>query len=123
MASLMSHAWYASLVAVTPMCETAKTTSRPTARTWLRLEMPRLRGMMPPSTGKMAGPAMVARMNALHTAGEVPGTTHATRSVRKAVGADMVRRRLSSIFQRPIIGRRVRRMYGSSCQSPRAQRC
>ena len=66
---------------------------------------------------------MVATMNALHIAGDVPGRVHATTRVRKAAGADSVRRRLSSIFQRPITGIPLRRIHGSSCQSPRAHRC
>ena len=48
-------------------------------------------------------------------------------------GPESVRRRLSSIFQRPIAedcrapitrgGSRRPKIHGSSCQSPRAQRC
>src|SRR5216117_1417136 len=56
--------------------------------------------------------ATVARMKALHIVGEVPGITHATTSVRKAAGADRVRRRLSSIFQRPTTGIRHPRIHG-----------
>src|SRR5713226_360998 len=87
-ASLISQAWCVSIVIVNPICEAARTASLPTARAWLRFEMPRRRGINPLRTGKSEGTAMVARTNALHTAGDVPGTVHATTSVRKEAGAD-----------------------------------
>ena len=69
------------------------------------------------------GSAIAARRNPIHTAGDVAGNVHAAISVSTAAGADNVRRRLSSIFQRPITGIGARKIHGSSCQSPRAHRC
>ena len=77
---------------------------------------------------------MVTRMNVVQITGEANGSVHPAIKVRKAAGADSVRRRLSSIFQRPIKGIEVRirsplasfacpMIHGSNCQSPRAQRC
>ena len=71
---------------------------------WLRFEMPRPRGSAPVTTGGSVGSAIIARTNAVQTIGDAPGTVQPATSVRKAVGADSVRRRLSSIFQRPIMG-------------------
>ena len=122
-ASPITHAWCASIVIVRPICDAASTMSRPTARAWLRFEIPRPRGITPPSTNNDAGTAIVATTNALHTAGDPPGTSQATSSVSTAARAESVRRRLSSIFQRPITGTRRPRIHGRSCQSPRPQRC
>ena len=66
-----------------------------------------------------------ARMNLVHIAGSGE-SVQAARSVRTAEGAESVRRRLSSIFQRPRNGTPAARrptIHGRSCQSPRAQRC
>src|SRR6266571_9480433 len=106
------------MVNVYAVCETAWKTSRPTARRWLRLEMPRFLGISPLKAGRNAGTAMVGRTKRVHVAGEVPRMAHAPVNVRKALGADRERRRLSAIFQRPISGTRARRIHGSSCQSP-----
>src|SRR4029450_8186182 len=110
------------MVVAKHVCETAWRTARPTARRWLRLEMPGFRGISPLKTGRNAGTAMVARMNSVHVAGEVPDMAHAPASVRNALGADRVRRRLSAIFQRPIRGIRAPRIHGRSCQSPPGRR-
>ena len=77
---------------------------------------------------------MVASTNVVQITGEANGSVHPAIKVINAAGADSVRRRLSSIFQRLIggIGARIRsplasrawpRIHGSNCQSPRAQRC
>ena len=76
----------------------------------------------------------VARINLVHIHGEITGTSHPTTKVRNMQGAERVRRRLSSIFQRLIAGIFMflrssldkpprPKIQGSSCQSPRAQRC
>ena len=125
-ASVISQAWYASSVVTNVVCEAARARSRPTARTWLRLEIPRPRGMAPVSTGSSVGSPMVATTNAVHIAGPPAGSVQPTASVSSAAGADSVRRRLSSIFQRPMAGIErdpEAKIHGSSCQSPRAHRC
>ena len=54
--------------------------------------------------GRSAGIATVPRMNRVHTQGEASGRSHPATKVRNAAGADKVRRRLSRIFQRPMMG-------------------
>ena len=77
---------------------------------------------------------MVESTNAVQITGEANGSVHPAIKVRKAAGADSVRRRLSSIFQRligeieartrpPLVSRACPMIHGSNCQSPRAQRC
>ena len=70
--------------------------------------------------------AMVARTKRVHTRARRPAASTRRGASGTSAGADNVRRRLSSIFQRPI-SRDPRRVaaeiHGSSCQSPRAQRC
>jgi len=75
-----------------------------------------------------------ARTNEVHRPAETEGSVQAATSVASVSGADMVRRRLSIIFQRAMPGMELRlrrpvasrarpRIQGRSCQSPRAQRC
>ena len=77
---------------------------------------------------------MHASTNVVQIKGEANGSVQPAIKVRKAAGANSVRRRLSSIFHRPIrgIGARIAiaaasracpMIHGSNCQSPRAQRC
>ena len=133
-ASPISHAWWDRNVIPSPMWTAAAVTSAPIARRWLRLEIPARRGGSPPRTGTTSGIMIARRSSAVHRPAETDGSVHAATSVATASGADRVRRRLSSIFQRAIAGIAVRsrrpasscarpRIHGRSCQSPRAQRC
>ena len=78
--------------------------------------------------------AMVSTMNVVHTTAARNGSVHPTSNAATAAGAERVRRRLSTIFHRPITGIRLLeglraaasrrpKIQGRSCQSPRAQRC
>ena len=80
------------------------------------------------------GRAMVSTTKTVQTSAAGSGSVQPASSATIAAGGDNVRRRLSNIFQRPIAGRLLRsarspcpctrpRIHGSSCQSPRAQRC
>ena len=75
-----------------------------------------------------------ARTKAVQVAADTEGSVQAATSMASVSGADRVRRRLSTIFQRAMPGiepwprcpraSRSRPMIqGRSCQSPRAQRC
>ena len=68
---------------------------------------------------------MVASTNVVQISGEANGSVHPASKVRKAAGADSVRRRLSSIFQRLIggIGVRIRPPLVVPCvpEDPRQQ--
>ena len=77
---------------------------------------------------------LVASTNVVQITGEANGSVHPAIKVKNAAGADNVRRRLSSIFQRlidgiwvrirrPLVPRTCPMIHGSNCQSPRAQRC
>src|SRR5216683_7539921 len=103
-ASDISHVWYARNVNVKPNWDAPSAKSLSTARRWLRLEIPLRRGFSPTRNGSRAGIAIVARMNRVHIQGDTGGSSQLTINVRKAAGAERVRRRLSSIFQRPIVG-------------------
>src|SRR5271157_1052185 len=133
-ASDINHAWYASIVTVMAVCEAPSEKSESVARKCDRLEIPRRGGLIPIMNDSNAGSAIVARMKRAHTEGEADGNRQAATSTHIAVGADEERRRLSSIFQRPIKvmpgesplpAATVQRpkIQGSSCQSPRTQRC
>ena len=56
--------------------------SRPTARRWLRFEIPGRRGNNPASTGKSAGTVMTMRTNAVQRNGIARGHTHPTIKMR-----------------------------------------
>ena len=88
-----------------------------------RGEMPEVRGHTPMNAGSSGGRARIASTKAVQSAGDAPGQAQPHTRVRNAAGMDSVRRRLSIIFQRLTGERRSRRIQGSSCQSPRAQRC
>ena len=94
--------------------------------------MPDRLGITSVSAGTREGSARAPNTNPVHTSGELWGSVQPATSVSQAAGADSVRRRLSIIFHMPMTGIRVRRVaaaavplmiQGSSCQSPRAQRC
>ena len=72
---------------------------------WLRFEMSRPRGKHA-AEHRQERPARRSSPGRTRSTprATLPGTIHATTSVRNAAGADSVRRRLSSIFQRPISG-------------------
>src|SRR5207245_1026678 len=77
--------------------DAGKAGSRPVGRAWLGFEMPRFPGITTVRIGTSVGSAIVARTNAVHTTGDEAGSVHPTTNVRKAAGADSVRRRLSTI--------------------------
>ena len=92
------------------------------------------RGDVAAKTGAKLGNAIVARTNTVQMTAASNGRSQpAKRASRQVIGED-VRRRLSTIFQRPLAGiaaDRVRalpsrtshpRIHGNNCQSPRAQR-
>ena len=98
------------------------------------MEMPCRCGSIPGRTGSAAGTINDARTNAVHRPAGTEGIVQAATSVASVNGADIVRRRLSTIFQRAMPGMDLRlrrpmasrarpRIQGMSCQSPRAQRC
>ena len=79
------------------------------------------------------GSRIVNRTKPVHTDAAANGNAHPASKASTQAGADSVRRRLSSIFQRPIAGMALRvrsvpatgprpNIHGSNCQSPRAQR-
>ena len=107
--------------------------SVPSAPRWLRGVIPARRGTTAPVIGISEGSNMVSRTQPIHTDAAANGNAKPANKASMPAGADSVRRRLSSIFQRPIAGMpwRVRsapavgprpNIHGSNCQSPRAQR-
>src|ERR1700724_2938257 len=90
-----------------PICSPPSDKSDITARKWLRLEMPPMRGFSPARNGISEGIAITVRMNLVHSHGETPGVSHPASRVRNMHGAERVRRRLSIIFQRLIAGMRT----------------
>ena len=78
--------------------EAASAKLRPTARMWVRLEIPDRLGITSANAGRKAGTAIVARTNVVHTSGRRWGSVQPAASVSHAAGADRVRRRLSTIF-------------------------
>ena len=92
------------------------------------------RGTIAESTGISVDSAIVDRMKPVQTTAACRGSVHPAIKAATLAGADSERRRLSSIFQRPISGsaRLPRapvaasprpRIHDNSCQSPRTQRC
>src|ERR1700726_5069655 len=90
-----------------PICSPPSDKSDITARKWLRLEMPPMRGFSPARNGISEGIAITVKMNLVHSHGETPGVSHPASRVRNMHGAERVRRRLSIIFQRLIAGMRT----------------
>ena len=132
-ASLMSHAWWARKVMASVIWAAASVKVGPTPRRWLRLEMPAALRDELGEHGEEGRQRDAWRARTWSTrAGGACGSSQPATRVSKAAGADRVRRRLSSIFQRPTSGIQVgrgrradapRSIQGRSCQSPRAQRC
>lgn len=97
----------------------------PTSKKW-RSSIERRVGTRPASAPSM-GPSISAAATAASAQGSGNAsvkTTHASSAVD--AGTTSARRRLSLIFQRPSASmpkRGARSIRGSSCQSPRAQRC
>ena len=95
--------------------------------------MPECRGTSAAITGRSVGNATVSRAKPVQTSAAGRGSVHPASSATMTAGEDRVRRRLSNIFHQPIAGtglalscaRPLTRpsSHGSSCQSPRAQRC
>ncbi len=92
------------------------------------------RGTIAARTGSRVGTTIVDRMKQVQAAAECKDRVHPASKAMTLAGADNVRRRLSSIFQRPISGSALEprlprdasprpKIQGSNCQSPRAQRC
>ena len=76
-------------------------------------------------TGRSGGPKKVpTRINDQTTASAGGSSAGAATSPATNAIGDSVRRRLSSIFQRPrrLMPERRRTIHGNSCQSPRAHR-
>ena len=114
-ASVINHAWYGMVVSVSAIWAKADRKSRATARTWLRLEIPGTRGHTPANAGSSGGMARTTRTKAVQsTADDLRPVPSRTTSVRNDAGIDSVRRRLSTIFQRPTSGQ-------AFAQDPRQQ--
>ena len=80
-----------------------------------------------PASAPISGPAENAKPTSASVAhGAIASVASAKAIAASDIGATSERRRLSSIFQRLIARRRQRPAWsriGSSCQSPRVQRC
>ena len=130
-ASVMSQAWWARNVMTKVICSTASPKSSASARRWLCATMPDRRGAISANTGSNVGKAIVASTNRVQLSAAGSGSSQPANSAMTMAGAESVRRRLSSIFQRPSSGSDLRprrvasprpKIHGSNCQSPRAQR-
>ncbi len=106
------------------------------ARRWLRQVTVERRGMMALSSGCKVGIASAKMMKAHHCMAAPAGRVQPATSAARLAGADSERRRLSSIFHKPINGMRAwprpcvaaptsrrPKIHGNNCQSPRTQRC
>ena len=105
-ASVMSQAWCASSVRLSATCVMAIAASVRTPRTWLRFEIPRRRG----TTSWIAGHERRQQQRGDDERRPQTGRSRrdaasSRRAAGRSAGASSVRRRLSSIFQRPISGR------------------
>ena len=110
------------------VCSAAMRRSAPTMRACLAMWMPRRRGTSANSAGRKAGMASAATTSSTAASAEGMGSSHARPSVASSAGACSERRRLSSILPSPTeptawLTLACRRIHGSSCQSPRVQRC
>ena len=104
MASAISQAWSASSVVRRAVCPKASSKSAARELAWVRFEIPSRRGRIPDRKGRRAGMAMLTRTRAVQSLASMKGRSHPASKARKAAGAERVRRRLSTIFQRPISG-------------------
>ena len=75
-----------------------------TARKWLRFEIPRRLGMRLSITGMKAGTATAPRNRPVQSREGTAGRTQAATTIKNVQGAARLRRRLSTIFQRPCAG-------------------
>ena len=115
-------------------CNSAPPRSEKTLAKWTRARIPGCRADADASTGDTLGSAIVPRKNRVHTSAASNGSAQPASNARTQVRGVTDRRRLSTIFQRPLAGIfagmcRVfprsalqPRIQGSNCQSPRAQR-
>ena len=133
-ASSISHAWCARNVMPRPTCAAGDGQVRSHRPEVAALGDPRARRQQPRQHGQRRGDDRRREDEARPHPGATEPNVHAATSVATASGADSVRRRLSTIFQRampgmeprvrrPVASRARPRIHGRSCQSPRAQRC
>ena len=126
MASAISQAWCASRVTESNTCPVANRIFSPKPRSCWNQRSPRNNATKLSRSATSAGTASAVTTSATHMPCGALGNAHERTSSMSAAGADSVRRRLSNIFQRPMA--EISRpcdpsIQGSSCQSPRAQRC
>src|ERR1700746_3226889 len=82
----------------------ARRRSLPRAIKWLRGVIPAWRGKTAEITGRKVCKRIVERTNPIHTDAAANGNDNPPSKYHAQPGADSVRRRLSTIFQRPIAG-------------------
>ena len=126
MASIISQACWASKVKVTKLLPRAQSTFCPVTRKRVVIEMPRRVKEQPLIKANSAGNAKADKTKPIKIHCGAWGVAQVTTSANKLPGAERVRRKLSSIFQRPIMGNPLPRnpkIQGNNCQSPRAHRC
>ncbi|MNZ64939.1 hypothetical protein D3C78_831190 [compost metagenome] len=128
MASPMRQAWSGRNASDSRSCSAARCTSASSAQKWLRRRMPLRDGRIAKATGSSGGIARVASTSKVPISAAGNGSSQHRQRLARANGANSERRRLSSILQRPISGTARRpvqppTIHGSSCQSPRVQRC
>ena len=100
----------------------------PSALSWLRKVPPPCFRNKLSKRGTNAGAAITVTTKAVHTEAVPSEVPQPANNAIMLDGAVRLRRRLSSIFQRPVTGTEVRffppgpKIQGKSCQSPRAHR-
>jgi len=90
-----------------PVCASATLKSRRNARRWLRNVTVERRGRMAANNGSSVGSASASSMNAHHGNAMFTGNVQPISNAARLAGADSERRRLSSIFHRPMSGMRL----------------
>ncbi len=130
-ASSMSCAWCTSVAMAKPVCASARPRSPKKTEKCSRHVVFGATEKTPSSAGSTDGAASAISTNADQMRQAAGGSAQPAISASTVTGADSVRRRLSSIFQRPssVAAAGLPLLAGGwnsqprSCQSPRAQRC
>jgi len=128
MASLMRQAWSGRNARFNRVCEAAMRRSPSSRCRWLCALTPLRDGSSVKHSGRKPGIASAPSTSKVPITAAGSDSIQHRASASRLSGASSERRRLSSILKRPMMGnawgpRRAPKIHGSSCQSPRVQRC
>ena len=103
-ASSINQVCCASKITTTKLLASAQTTLSPTSRQWVSKDTPRRGAVNALAIARIVGSDKAVSTKLVNNKTGALGISQITTNDKNAAGEDNERRKLSSIFQRPIIG-------------------